>query len=465
MKNLIRFLLVTLACLPAFAQKYPYHEIALGNQNGFAKVLANAQITVCSDAACGSPVTVYNSTGNILTQPFSADVNGNYIFYAFCGQYYTKVAATGFVTKIVPIYIPCAGGGGGGGSVLLQINHVDNGLQTTLDLVSGPNVGLFDDGSGNVSISANGGANLIPDGNFSLFASGTIAPNWTSVGGNTCALSRSTYNNGIPEQTVTCTTGQTGLIESEKIFAPTGNIYTLTQQANDSVLTTGSRYGIKLWDSAGTLLGMCDTGSLNTGFAGLLNFVTGWNFKVPASGDSVCTTYGYPGGNLSILSTFDGTPVTLGSNVTYVSIESGLMNVGAGVVRQLQLEGMYGPQGLGNNSNPFTILASDLTGTALTNGELLIAYPVGINFSYACNAASTRYKDDGNPSAPVDFLVKKNGSTVCTITVGVGGTITAFSGTSSSFSESSGDELQILAPATADASLFNPRITLIVQRQ
>lgn len=79
--------------LPAWSQYVPYSGQLIVSSQG-AKVGSYGQITVCGPNVGGSPCTpanpVYSNatgSGGPLTQPFSADGNGNYTFYAPQGQY------------------------------------------------------------------------------------------------------------------------------------------------------------------------------------------------------------------------------------------------------------------------------------------------------------------------------------------------------------------------------------------
>jgi hypothetical protein len=105
-----------------------------------------------------------------------------------------------------------------------------------------------------------------------------------------------------------------------------------------------------------------------------------------------------------------------------------------------------------------------LSGSALSNGELLFEMRVPFDFSYNCDAASNRFISTANPGSNAAFLVKRGSTTLCTITVSSSGTL-SFSGAGGSFSFASNDVLNIYGPATADSSLLNPSLTIVVHRQ
>lgn len=92
-------------CAPAFATQGSQRSfVALANAGNYARVLANAQITVCqynvvAPNVCTSPVTIYQDPA--LTIPYTpagrlrADANGNYSYYATAGNFWEQVCATG----------------------------------------------------------------------------------------------------------------------------------------------------------------------------------------------------------------------------------------------------------------------------------------------------------------------------------------------------------------------------------
>lgn len=81
-----------------FGQNQQRISVAIQNSSSYAKLVPNAQITVCTFNAqlqCTSPVTVYSDEALTvaLPEPFFADINGNYSYYASPGQYIEQVCA------------------------------------------------------------------------------------------------------------------------------------------------------------------------------------------------------------------------------------------------------------------------------------------------------------------------------------------------------------------------------------
>lgn len=96
---------------------------AIANVGSYAKVLANAQITVCSYTvgvdACSSPVIVYQDPALTIPYPsttFRADGNGNYSYWAAAGNYVEQVCATGAACTVQVITLGSASSGTIGGS-------------------------------------------------------------------------------------------------------------------------------------------------------------------------------------------------------------------------------------------------------------------------------------------------------------------------------------------------------------
>lgn len=79
-------------------------QLALKTVNGLSMPLANATITVCGPNASGIPCspalanTIYSNSAltQALSNPFTADSIGNYIFAAVSGQYTVTVTGPGF---------------------------------------------------------------------------------------------------------------------------------------------------------------------------------------------------------------------------------------------------------------------------------------------------------------------------------------------------------------------------------
>lgn len=101
-----RLLLILLFSPLAFGQGFfASPQLALKTVNGLTSPLANAVITVCAKNTSGIPCspaltgTIFSDSAltQSLSNPFQADLNGNYIFAAAPGQYTVTVTGTGFI--------------------------------------------------------------------------------------------------------------------------------------------------------------------------------------------------------------------------------------------------------------------------------------------------------------------------------------------------------------------------------
>jgi hypothetical protein len=95
------FLVVTSSVLAQGTRK---DDIAITSVGGFLSGIPNASVRVCASGASGIPcnplANVYSNSnlvpGNLLPNPFTADANGNYFFYAPAGNYVIQItSATG----------------------------------------------------------------------------------------------------------------------------------------------------------------------------------------------------------------------------------------------------------------------------------------------------------------------------------------------------------------------------------
>src|SRR5665213_2270525 len=101
MKKILLLLaaLLTLSAA-AEAQNSAYHDVAWANVSGFSKVVPGALITVCTQTAGGAPCSpktnIYQAQASIIptANPFNADSNGNFTFWAPSGTTVT-VSITG----------------------------------------------------------------------------------------------------------------------------------------------------------------------------------------------------------------------------------------------------------------------------------------------------------------------------------------------------------------------------------
>jgi hypothetical protein len=98
------------------AQNVAYHDIALTTANTavglVVRPVSSALITVCAGAhaeiPCTPPTTIFSTTaGASQTNPFNADINGNFTFYAVPGLNYTvSISGVGVVGYSFPFYAP-----------------------------------------------------------------------------------------------------------------------------------------------------------------------------------------------------------------------------------------------------------------------------------------------------------------------------------------------------------------------
>lgn len=106
-------------CVSSYGQGSQRQATALGNVNSQARILAYAQIKVCSynsstPTACTSTVTIYKDPALTIpypSNPFQADKNGNYSYWVTAGNYVEQMCATGATCQTQVITL-----GGSGGS-------------------------------------------------------------------------------------------------------------------------------------------------------------------------------------------------------------------------------------------------------------------------------------------------------------------------------------------------------------
>lgn len=98
--------------------------------------------------------------------------------------------------------------------------------------------------------------------------------------------------------------------------------------------------------------------------------------------------------------------------------------------------------------------------TTPTASEVLCLYVAADDFTLAANLSGSQVNVGTNPTSTFDIDVKKNGSTIATISISSGGaaTLTTTSGTSKSIV--AGDILKFIAPGSADATAANIAVTL-----
>ena len=115
MKKTLLFLAMLLP-IPSAGQGVQRISQATQNVNGFVKVLSGAKIQVCTYPACAS-VPIYSNASLTLplSNPFYADANGNYQYFAIPGSYLEKSSTPGTLLKSTLLVLD---GGGGGGAII-----------------------------------------------------------------------------------------------------------------------------------------------------------------------------------------------------------------------------------------------------------------------------------------------------------------------------------------------------------
>jgi hypothetical protein len=176
MRRLFAITLFLLSSMTAaFAQGVRWQEVALSGLG-----LANAQIRVCTEPASGNPCTVLASIFSDkglsvpLTNPFNADANGNYFFYASTANtYHIQIFLNGvllFERPDVQLAI--------NNTITLQHGGVLNGSQTLLNLAATGNLTITDNGSGTLTF-----ASLSPK----VIAAGQTILGTLAISSGTCA--------------------------------------------------------------------------------------------------------------------------------------------------------------------------------------------------------------------------------------------------------------------------------------
>lgn len=153
----------------------------------------NAQVQVCTDSSCATPVNLYNNsslTGTPLVQPLQADARGLYGFWAASGTYWMSVCspAGACTSKFITL-------GGSGSSFTL------NGL------------------SGNVLLSCGTGLTCSASGNTITISNGTAFAINSFTGGSTVELGTSIVNPSF-SASYTVTPSSAQITNTENIGSP-----------------------------------------------------------------------------------------------------------------------------------------------------------------------------------------------------------------------------------------------------
>jgi hypothetical protein len=116
-KKLTLLFLASLFGIVTKAQNVAYHDIALATITNTAvgtivRPVSGALITVCAgvhtEIPCNSPTTIFsNPAGAFQANPFNADVNGNFTFYATPGNNFTvSITGVGVTGYSFPFFAP-----------------------------------------------------------------------------------------------------------------------------------------------------------------------------------------------------------------------------------------------------------------------------------------------------------------------------------------------------------------------
>ena len=97
--------------------------------------------------------------------------------------------------------------------------------------------------------------------------------------------------------------------------------------------------------------------------------------------------------------------------------------------------------------------------TTPTSSEVLLLYTAAESITLADDFAGSVGDVGTNPTASFVLDVQKNGASVGSITISTGGAFT-FATTGTTVSLAAGDQLKVVAPASADATVANVSITL-----
>lgn len=180
-KTLFRLLLLLFLPSVAFAQGARVDSNATRNVQGFLAPIAGATITVCTSAGTGTPCTPLVPTSPVTlctdstctvaaANPFLADANGNFGFWAIPGTYKVSVTAPGVTGYLLTVTLPCAAGIS---CVALSNPNTFTALQTF-------NAGLTSAGPNTL----NGGGSLAGTFTGSHTLSGTVTLSGQVVSGN-----------------------------------------------------------------------------------------------------------------------------------------------------------------------------------------------------------------------------------------------------------------------------------------
>jgi hypothetical protein len=210
MRKFVQIALLMLLSMPVFAQNGSVQGFC---QDGGAKVVTQGMnstttvqasyprcmVTVYLTGTMTKPSIFSGIGGGTLGNPFEANTDGSWIFYAAQGAGLDVLLSGGTPISFPTIFalvdvFPSGGGGGGGGSTVLQVNGTPTSPVSPVDFISDSNI-LFSLSGANVtanisgtlpSLSAKVLAGGITNGVYEPYQCGTSnAPTWCS-GSNAC---------------------------------------------------------------------------------------------------------------------------------------------------------------------------------------------------------------------------------------------------------------------------------------
>jgi hypothetical protein len=269
-KNLLLLTLLTVLSFvgEAKAQQIPMSGSAQYNSSGTVRPVPSAVITVCSandlSIPCTSKVTIYSSSaGATLSNPFNADVNGNYQYFISSGTYTETITGVGF--QGYTRQVSTGGGGTIGGSI--TSGQVATG-NTTANTIKGNTLlpcGNLPALSGVISTIGGScitaGSGEVPTFIYTFFPDtdpGCILKDYSPTGTTYCALNGTTgiidYSGSdaavVINAALAATSGQGGLYQfANGVY----NAYTLTQEVNSGCT---DYYAFAIPVSTTTLLGV-----------------------------------------------------------------------------------------------------------------------------------------------------------------------------------------------------------------
>jgi len=106
----------------------------------------------------GGTATIYSDGASTpLSNPFTSQTNGQWLFYAGNGEYDITMTGGGLPSPVTYSDVFILTGSGGGTNLQVSTNNTLNLSQTALNLVNGSGIAITNTSAGNVSIASTGG--------------------------------------------------------------------------------------------------------------------------------------------------------------------------------------------------------------------------------------------------------------------------------------------------------------------